>query len=108
MMGMEITVLHIGECPNWREAGARLRNVLDEAGLRDVAVGYRLLTTSDEAARVPFAGSPTILVNGVDAFPTDGRTTDLACRVYLTETGFAGLPSVAQLQRMIAGATTTS
>jgi hypothetical protein len=54
------------------------------------------LTTSADAIEVPFAGSPTVL-DGVDAFPTDGRTSDLACRIYLTDTGFAGVPTVAQL-----------
>ncbi|KGJ72437.1 alkylmercury lyase, partial [Cryobacterium roopkundense] len=52
---------------------------------------------SVEAAAVPFAGSPTILLDGADAFPTGVRIADLACRVYRTDSGFAGVPSVAQL-----------
>ncbi|TYQ06164.1 UNVERIFIED_ORG: hypothetical protein FNL38_102296 [Nocardia globerula] len=51
---------------------------LADSGLVDVAVTYRLLTTSDEAAAVPFAGSPTILIDGVDALPDADRVTELA------------------------------
>jgi len=74
---------------------------LAELGRGDVEVTYRLLTDSVQAAAVPFAGSPTILLDGVDAFPSDGRTSDLACRVYRTDTGFAGVPTAAQLVEAI-------
>jgi len=42
-------------------------------------------------------------LDGVDAFPTDGRTSDLACRIYRTDTGFAGVPTVAQLIEAMRG-----
>jgi hypothetical protein len=98
---MRVEILHIDECPNWVEAGTRVEVALAELGRGDVEVSYRLLTDSVQAAAVPFAGSPTILLDGVDAFPTDGRTSDLACRIYRTDTGFAGMPSVAQLVEAI-------
>lgn len=94
---MQIEILHIDECPNWVEAGALVRSVLQDCGLTGVDIRYRLVHSSEDAARVPFAGSPTILIDGVDAFPTDGRTTDLACRVYFTGERFAGLPTRGQL-----------
>ena len=94
---MRVEILHIDECPNWVEAGARIRAAMVELGRDDDQVTYRLLTSGADAAEVPFAGSPTILLDGVDAFPTDGRTADLACRVYRTGTTLAGLPTVAQL-----------
>ena len=94
---MRIEILHIEECPNWVEAGARVEAALVELGRAGVEVTYRLLQSSEDAADVAFAGSPTILLDGVDAFPTDGQTSELACRVYWTESGPAGLPTVAQL-----------
>lgn len=100
---MRVEILHIDECPNWVEAGTRVEAALGELGHRDDVVTYRLLTDSAEAAAVPFAGSPTILLDGVDAFPTDGRTSELACRIYRTDTGFAGVPTVAQLVDAIQG-----
>jgi hypothetical protein len=94
---VNIEILHIEDCDNWHEAGKRVRTALDATGHRDMSVEYRLLQTSAQAAEVPFAGSPTILSNGVDVFPSDGRTTELACRIYPTATGLAGMPTVEQL-----------
>lgn len=94
---MHVEILHIDECQNWVEAGTRVEEALAELGRGDVEVTYRLLTDSAEAAAVPFAGSPTILLDGVDAFPADGRTSNLACRVYRTDVGFAGVPTIAQI-----------
>ncbi len=98
---MQVRVLHIADCPNWREAGARTRQALDTLGLRDVPVEYVLIRTDREATRTGFAGSPTILLDGEDLFPSDGRTADLACRVYVTETGMAGAPSQLSLEQTL-------
>ena len=53
--------------------------------------------SGDRAAASAFAGSPTILVDGVDAFDDAVQLTELACRVYSTDRGLAGLPTVDQL-----------
>ena len=98
---MDIEILYVDQCPNSDEAGVRVKEALAEVGLVDVAVSYRLLATDDEAAAVPFAGSPTILIDGVDAFPGADRVTDLACRVYPTEDGLKGYPTVDQLAAVI-------
>ncbi|MES2093535.1 MAG: thioredoxin family protein [Actinomycetota bacterium] len=94
---MHVEILHIDDCPNWVEAGKRVEAALLHLDRDDDEVTYRLLASPAAAAKVPFAGSPTILVDGVDVFPTDGRTSDLACRIYRTDSGFAGAPTVAQL-----------
>ena len=94
---MDIQVLHIDDCPNWREAGTRLAAALKALGRYDVEVSYQLIEDTDTASRTGFAGSPTIVVNGADLFPSDGRTSDLACRVYVTPQGLAGLPTQAQV-----------
>lgn len=98
---MDIEILYVDQCPNADEAGVRVKEALAEVGLVDVAVAYRLLTTDGEVATVPFAGSPTILIDGVDAFPDADRVTDLACRVYPTEDGLKGYPTVDQLAAAI-------
>lgn len=94
---MKVEILHINDCPNWEEAGRRVREALAVTGRDDVAVTFRLLRTSDDASRVPFGGSPTITIDGADLFPAGVRITDLACRVYSTPGGLAGLPAVGQL-----------
>ena len=98
--GVNIEILHIDECPNWEEAGRRVKTALDATGHSTVEVEYRLLRSSEEAAEFPFAGSPTIILDGVDAFP-GSRTSDLACRIYRTPTGFAGMPTVDQLVEVV-------
>ncbi|MFO7689110.1 MAG: thioredoxin family protein [Cryobacterium sp.] len=95
---MKIEILHIADCPNWEQAGERVQLALSQAGVPEATVEYRLLSSTEDAAQVPFAGSPTILLNGVDAFPSHGRTSDLACRVYFTDSGLAGLPTTDQLR----------
>ena len=98
---VRVEILHIAECPNFVEAGARVRAALRAAGLSTVDVSFRLLSNSQEAAETAFAGSPTILINGSDAFPGGVRTANLACRVYRTRSGFAGVPTVEEIARAI-------
>jgi len=101
--GVNIEVLHIADCPSWVAVGERLREALNATGLGATAITYRLLMTADDAARVPFAGSPTILLDGEDMFPSGARTSDLACRIYATPAGMAGLPTTEQLVDAITG-----
>ena len=98
---MTIEILHIEDCPSWETAEAHTREALDALGRADIPVTTRLLRTPDEAAETPFAGSPTITLNGVDIFPSDGRTTDLACRVYATPHGLKGTPTTEQITSVL-------
>lgn len=97
---MRIELLHIDECPNWAQCSERIQAALDVVGVRDVTIGHYLLTDPAGAARVDFGGSPTILIDGVDAFP-GVRTNDLACRIYQTEHGLAGMPTTTQIEEAI-------
>jgi hypothetical protein len=98
---MKIEVLHIDGCPSWIEAGKRLQEALVTTGHADTTVSYRVLRTPEDAGRVAFAGSPTITLDGRDLFPSDGGTTDLACRIYPTPEGLSGLPTTEQLREAI-------
>lgn len=99
---MEIQILHIEDCPNWREAGVRVRAVLIELERSDVTVSFVLVADPVTAAATAFAGSPTIVVNGADLFPSKGGTSDLACRIYFTPDGVAGVPSEEQIHDALA------
>jgi len=94
---MDVTLLHIEECPNWEETGERLKRALAATGHGDRPVDLVLLNTPEEAGRYPFAGSPTILIDGVDLFPGAETTTSVSCRVYHTGTRFAGSPTEQQM-----------
>lgn len=93
---MNVEVLYF-EGPHWRDSGDRVRAAAESAGLSAVEVGYRRIATADEAASLPFAGSPTILIDGTDAFAGAVPASAFACRLYPTESGLAGSPTVEQL-----------
>ena len=100
--GVNIEVLHIDDGPSWVEAGDRLREALEATGFDDAEISYRVLGTAEDAARVAFAGSPTILLDGEDLFPGGGGTSAVACRVYPTPAGLAGMPTTGQIINALA------
>lgn len=93
---MAIEVLCIEDCPSSDAAVANVRTALVRTAL-DVPVSVRVIRAAEDAAALAFAGSPTILMDGEDLFPSEGRTGQLACRVYATPSGLRGLPEVDQI-----------
>lgn len=95
---MKISILHISDCPSLDLAEAHVRTALAATGqAATVEVATQLIATPKDARAHRFAGSPTILFDGVDAFPSEGATEDLACRVYVTPEGLRPAPTVDQL-----------
>lgn len=99
-MRMDITLLYFDDCPNWRVAEERLAAIAAERA--DLKVTRHLVDTLEEAERVGFHGSPSILVDGVDVFAEPGAGVGLSCRVYRTPDGLAGAPTVEQLRAALA------
>lgn len=97
---MDIALLYFDDCPNWKIADERLAVVAAERS--DLTVSRHLVDTLEEAERLGFHGSPSVLVDGVDVFagPDDG--VGLSCRVYRTPDGPAGAPTVEQLRAALA------
>ena len=61
MLGMEIKVLVVPDCPHEKAAVQRLRQALDNVGLHDAEVTTRVITDQAAAERCGFTGSPTVL-----------------------------------------------
>ena len=97
---MDITLLYFDDCPNWRVADEHLAAIAAERA--DLKVTRHLVDTLEEAERVGFHGSPSILVDGVDVFAEPGAGVGLSCRVYRTPDGLAGAPTVEQLRAALA------
>lgn len=97
---MKVQLLHIDDCPNTADTEARTRGALDALGLADVPVESVTIRSDAEAAATRFGGSPTILIDGADLFPTT-PIRSLACRVYTTENGYAGAPTQRQLEEAL-------
>ncbi len=101
---MQITLRYFDGCPNWRIAEARLNEALGDARGPSAGIVLERIQTHEEAERVGFRGSPTILIDGSDPFAEGGAPVGLACRLYRTEQGSEGAPSVAQLRAALRGA----
>lgn len=97
---MTIELLYIADCPNWVDTLGRLRVAVDKT-LPGTSVKVTMIDSVQKAEIGRFAGSPTILVDGVDLFPSEGRTNDLACRIYFTPDGMAGSPSQEQIEQAL-------
>jgi hypothetical protein len=95
----DIVLQHFDCCPSWATARERLHEALRSIGRSD-AIRVQLIRSPEEADRAGFRGSPTVLIDGHDPFDHD-TAVGFACRVYLTETGFDGSPSVEQLRRAL-------
>lgn len=77
---MRVTVVYFDGCPNWELARERAEEALRVVGAPE-AVELQRVETFEEAQRVGFAGSPTILIDGEDRFPGSGQVA-MACRLY--------------------------
>src|SRR5450759_448968 len=97
MAVMTISLLYFDGCPNWHVADKRLRAALVAVGRPDDAIEHVLVSTPEEAEAAQFRGSPTVLVDGRDPFADPDALIGLACRLYMTEQGLAGSPTVEQL-----------
>ena len=103
MATKQVKVLYFEGCPNWRVAAERLGLAVEAAGLAGrVEVSYETVETPEDAERVGFRSSPTILLDGRDPWADEAGPFGLACRIYRTETGAEGSPSVAQLSTALA------
>lgn len=100
---MDVRLLYVADCPNWRLADARLRQALAEID-PTVTVTYQVVATPEEAQRAGFRGSPTILVNGRDPLASPRDPVGLTCRIYQDSSGDGRAPSVEQLTAGLADA----
>jgi hypothetical protein len=94
-----LTVLSVPRCPNASQLLERIGQALGTDG-SDLAV--IVIDGEDAARRWGMTGSPTLLVDGVDPFPTGGLEPSMSCRLYRSADGSpAGVPSVAELEAVI-------
>lgn len=98
---MDVRLLYFDGCPHWAVADDRLRTALARVGRDDEQIQHVLVETPEDAERLGFIGSPTILVDGRDPFATGDEQAALACRVFSTADGRAGSPTVEQLVEVL-------
>jgi hypothetical protein len=98
---LRVTFQYMDDCPSHEQALARLRKVLDEEGI-SVRIDVIKIESDEQAKRLRFVGSPTILVNDRDIDPQANDRYGLACRAYQLEEGrISPLPSEEMIRRAI-------
>lgn len=98
---MDVQLLYFDGCPSWQIAERRLRTALEQTDHSDTVITLEKVTTVEEAVQRHFLGSPTIFINGVDSFASPDDEPAMACRVYPSEAGLEGSPSIEQLVRAL-------
>ena len=98
---LKVRFLYSEDCPSHGEALQRLRRVLKEEGIRD-EVEVIEVKTSEDAEKLKFIGSPTILLDGRDIDPATNPYYALTCRAYRLEDGRSSpLPSEVMIRKAI-------
>jgi len=90
---MEVQLLYFEGCPHWTVMEERLRHALVASG-EATTIEHYLVNTQEAADRHQFAGSPSVLLDGQDPFPSETGAFGLTCRVSATPHGSAGAPTV--------------
>lgn len=96
---MKITLQYFEDCPSWRVAETRLREALVDLGRPDQPIRHQRVESPEDAERVSFGGSPTILIDGIDPYADPDGPAGYACRVYDGDAA----PTVAQLRLVLGG-----
>lgn len=97
---MRIELLYFEGCPSWQKGLDNLRAALLA---EELEADIHLLRIEDEetASKERFLGSPSFRISGQDFWPEEREAYHLSCRVYSTEEGLRGFPTVAMLRDKI-------
>ena len=101
LSGMDVTIQYFDGCPNWQTARDHLQAAVEQCGSLDVRVSWAVVDTEEKAVACGFRGSPTILVDGLDPFADPDAGVGLSCRLFATDGGLAGAPTVEMLVRAL-------
>jgi hypothetical protein len=96
---VEVTLLYFEGCPSWKEVSVHLETLAEEDS--DLVVHHQVVDTDEAAQRDRFHGSPSIHANGRDVFASPDMPVGLSCRIYQTQDGPAGSPTLEQLRKAL-------
>jgi len=96
---VDLTLLYFDGCPNWEVTDSHLRVLAEE--FPHMVITRVLVESPEEADRVGFRGSPSVLLDGTDPFSDQAAPAGLSCRVYRTPDGLAGSPTLEQLREAL-------
>jgi hypothetical protein len=97
-----VELLYFEGCPSWEQAFENLAKAMRLEGLT-VPISKVLVTSTEDARRNHFLGSPTIRVDGrdVERPAATGRAFGLTCRLYQDGTHMVVSPSVEMIRQAL-------
>ncbi|NQU37829.1 MAG: thioredoxin family protein [Actinobacteria bacterium] len=95
-----IELRYFESCPNWKVAEGRLKEAMLAEGVAE-PITYTKVESFEDAERIQFIGSPSILIDGLDPFGPPDAEPGLACRVFATKNGPQGSPTVEELRAVL-------
>ena len=90
---VDIELLMVRDCPHQAAAVELVHTALADTRIT-ASVTTTVVATLDDAERLGFVGSPTIRIDGRDPFAQPDAHIGIACRIYSTPDGLAGVPSL--------------
>lgn len=97
---MEINLLYFEGCPSWKKALANLQIASMKVNL-DMRIKLIDVKSAQEATNVKFLGSPSFQINGQDLWPEARQSYLMNCRVYKTNEGLKGWPTIEMLRQKL-------
>jgi hypothetical protein len=98
---LRIRFLYSEDCPSHDEALQRLRSSMNAEGV-DADIEIVKVENDEQAKRLEFIGSPTIIVDGHDIDQPTNPYYAVTCRAYILEDGrISPLPSEAMIRRAL-------
>ena len=94
---MRFELLYVVGCPCWRQAVENLRQALMSEG-PNLEVSLIRVERAGLAHESQFQVSPTIRLSGEDLFPDQLGKFGYSCRIYQTEEGLRGWPTVSMIR----------
>lgn len=104
-MNIQIKLLYCDDCPSHEFVLPEMQQIIAQEGI-DATIELVSVTTDEQAQRLHFVGSPTILVNGQDIVPPSPNSRYArTCRAYNLEDGrISPLPSQDTIRRALRAA----
>jgi hypothetical protein len=95
-----VVIRYFDGCPHWRSAYDLLVRALAAEGL-EAEPRQERVDAEEDAQRLDFVGSPTILIGGRDPFRGIDDSPSLSCRIFQTPEGLAATPTFEQLREAL-------
>ncbi|KQV63390.1 hypothetical protein ASC64_17520 [Nocardioides sp. Root122] len=97
---MDVELLVVPDCPHETSAYDLTLTALAELDIA-ASVAVTVIESDDQARERGFTGSPTFLIDGRDPFAEPDSAVGLACRMYRTQSGLAGVPGLDALREKL-------